>query len=51
MEKHIVTIPLATDMDPATILEFALVFGQELARYGGEPVVQDEDETSVADAE
>lgn len=51
MEKYIVTIPLASDLDPSDILEAALEFGAYLRSGHGGRVVQDEEETSVADAE
>lgn len=47
MTKHIITIPLETDMDPSELLDFALEFGDELRARTGERVRQDEDETAV----
>lgn len=47
MQKHIITIPLSTDMDPSDLLEYALEFGDALRRRTGEKVVQDEENTTV----
>jgi len=47
MARHLITIPVDTDLDPSTILDFALEFAEGLSRQTGEDVTQDEDETAV----
>lgn len=47
MEKQIITIHVKTDVDPSTLLERALEFGEYVKDMTDEPCTVDEDKTSV----
>lgn len=48
MEKYIVTIHIATDIDPSTILDRAHEFGQYVVDMTSEPCILDEEKTQVS---
>ena len=50
MEKYIITIPVATDADPSTILDVAQSFGNYFEEMTSEEIKVDEEETCVSDA-
>ena len=47
VDKHIVTIPIETDVDPSTILEIAQGFHKLVREHTSEDCDIDEDEVSV----
>lgn len=47
MDKYIITVPVATDIDASDLLEFALDVGAKLEDEFGADVDQDDDATCV----